>query len=425
MKTKKILFNLLTILCFGFSTFALAACGEQPTETPTEQPTEQQTNEPHVHVWEDFELTKEPTCTAAGEMTYTCSVCGENKVEDYSSPKGHKEVIDAAVDATCTETGLTEGKHCSTCNEVFVAQEVVAALNHNYVDYVCTECDYHYYTEGLRFNLNNEGYYTVAGYGGKDKDVVIPSVYNGKQVTTIGYDAFLYNGGITSITILEGVTSISDEAFMGCISLTSIVIPDSVTTIGGSAFCECRSLTSIVIPDSVTTIGRRAFYECSSLTSIVIPDSVISIGVGAFVTCRSLTSIMVDSNNNYYDSRNNCNAIIETSTNTLIAGCENTIIPNGVTSIGEAAFSGHSSLESIIIPDSVTSIGSGAFSGCSSLTSIVIPDSVTAIYDGTFSRCSSLTTVYYKGTKSQWNRLFIYIGDKELVNANIIYNYQG
>ena len=123
----------------------------------------------------------------------------------------------------------------------------------------------------------------------------------------------------TEITILDSVMSIGDLAFWKCLGLTSIVIPDSVTSIGKGAFSECSGLTSIVIPDGVTSIGEYAFSYCSGLTSIVIPDGVTSIGEYAFSGCSGFTSISVDVNNPKYDSRNNCNAIIETETNTLIA----------------------------------------------------------------------------------------------------------
>ena len=123
-----------------------------------------------------------------------------------------------------------------------------------------------------------------------------------------------------------------------------------VTSIYWRAFFDCPGLTSVTISNSVTSIGDGAFLGCSNLTSVTIPNSVTSIGNGAFNSCRGLISIMVESGNEKYDSRNNCNAIIETSSNTLIRGCKNTIIPNSVTSIGSSAFEGRSGLTSVTIP---------------------------------------------------------------------------
>ena len=143
-----------------------------------------------------------------------------------------------------------------------------------------------------------------------------------------------------------------------------------VTSIGDEAFDECSSLTSVTIGNSVTSIGKGAFNGCSGLTSVTIPNSVTSIGDGAFRGCSGLTSIKVESGNSVYDSRENCNAIIETATNTLISGCKNTIIPKSVTYIGDYAFSGCSDLTSITIPNSVTSIGERAFYSCNGLTRI-------------------------------------------------------
>ena len=195
---------------------------------------------------------------------------------------------------------------------------------------------------------------------------------------------------LTSFVISEGETKIEGKchteydrnyipydifigAFEGCSSLTSITIPPSVTQIGDIAFSDCSSLTSISIPPSVTEIGELAFHGCSSLTSISIPPSVTEIGEYAFSGCSSLTSISVSKENKFYDSREDCNAIIHTESNTLIRGCEKTIIPESVTKIENFAFSGCSSLTSISIPPSVTDIWKGAFSDCTSLTEVRIP----------------------------------------------------
>ncbi|MDY4514774.1 MAG: leucine-rich repeat domain-containing protein, partial [Paludibacteraceae bacterium] len=222
-------------------------------------------------------------------------------------------------------------------------------------------------------------------------------IYNGTtfSVTSIGEGAFEDCSSLTSITIPNSVTSIGAKLFYNCSSLTSVSLSNSVTSIGNYAFWSCSSLTSITLPNSVTSIGDGAFFRCSALTSLTIPNSVSSIGYYAFKGCSSLTSIVVESGNTMYDSRENCNAIIETASNTLIAGCQSTTLPNSVTTIGYYAFWDCSSLTSITIPNSVTSIGSGAFYNCSSLTSITIPNSVTSIGENAF---DNVPNIVYNGT---------------------------
>ena len=222
---------------------------------------------------------------------------------------------------------------------------------------------------------------------------LLTSVTIGSGVTSIGNYAFQNCTSLISINIPSSVTSIGNNAFDDCSSLTSVTIGSGVTSIGYNAFYGCSSLTSVTIGSGVTSIGQYAFSDCTSLTSINIPSSVTSIGNYAFINCGGLTSITVDTNNATYDSRNNCNAIIETSTNKLIRGCNNTVIPNTVTNIGTYAFNSYSSLTSITIPSSVTSIGTYAFQGCSGLISINIPNNVTTISECTFSECSSLTSI--------------------------------
>ena len=145
----------------------------------------------------------------------------------------------------------------------------------------------------------------------------------------------------------------------------------TVTSIDAHALHGRSSVTSISLPNTIISIGQEAFRNCSGLTSITIPESVTSIGNHAFQYCIELSSIEVEIGNTTFDSRNNCNAIIEKATNTLITGCQNTIIPNDVTSIGNYAFYQCNGLTSITIPNSVTSIGDYAFSWCSGLTSVV------------------------------------------------------
>ena len=193
--------------------------------------------------------------------------------------------------------------------------------------------------------------------------------------------------------IPNGTTKIEDYAFSWSQELKSITIPTSVTKVGYKAFTKCQALTSITIPESVTEIGDCAFSECGALTSITIPESVTEIGCDAFKGCKALTSIIVAEGNKVYDSRNNCNAIIETKTNRLIQGCANTFIPESVLVIENYAFEGYSQLASITIPNSVKKIGNWAFEGCIALTSITIPNSVTWIGDWAFSGCENLKEI--------------------------------
>ena len=218
----------------------------------------------------------------------------------------------------------------------------------------------------------------------------------GKIVTP--YKADVFGAKIVSNTyendkgviVFDGkITSIGNIAFYNCSSLTSVTIPESVTSIGESAFMSCKSLERITIPDSVTSIGERAFAGCESLTGVTIPESVTSIGNGTFASCKSLKSFY----GKYASVDNRC-LIIDGVLHSF-APAEITIyaIPNSVTSIGNSAFDGCSSLTSVTIPNSVTSIGNSAFFGCSSLTSVTIPESVTSIGITAFRDCSNLTSI--------------------------------
>ena len=246
------------------------------------------------------------------------------------------------------------------------------------------------------------------------------------QVLNVG--AFAYCMGLQTIKLPKNLTALYDLTFAECVSLTHVDASYSniqsiggmgiggvfsasgdygfsqlqtinltgcnqLTSIGMHAFRESFALTGIAIPDSVTSIEDYAFYGCMALTSITIPDSVTSIASETFAACASLTSIVVESGNSVYDSRDNCNAIIETSSNTLVVGCKNTIIPSDVTAIGAFAFDYCEGLTSITIPDSVTSIGYQAFGHCYGLTNITIPDRVTDIGDHVFYICDNLASI--------------------------------
>ena len=222
--------------------------------------------------------------------------------------------------------------------------------------------------------------------------VSIPS-----SVTSLGNNCFRGCSSLASVTIPSGVTGMEGGVFRGCSSLTSVIIPNSVTYMGAYTFQDCTELTSvtlssnltsldnstfqgcislsaITIPENVNYIGASVFSGCSSLTSIVIPSSVNTIGTSLLSGCSSLMSIVVDEGNTFYDSRNHCNAIIATSSNELICGCNTTTIPEGVSAIRRNAFYGLDSLKTITIPQSVTSIDDYSFTDCYGLANISVDE---------------------------------------------------
>ena len=253
--------------------------------------------------------------------------------------------------------------------------------------------------DGIYYDLTEDGAivtnrsnYVYNSYS--DAVVIPPSInYGGVTypVTAIGDKAFNSCENLTSVDIPNTVTSIGNNAFKNCRSLTSINIPGSVKHIGQYAFQE-SGLTSITFPEGLESIGEFAFHRCSDLTSVNISSSVTDIALYAFPFCPSLVSITVDEGNPIYDSRNNCNAIIETEGNTVVVGCKNSIIPNGVTGIGTEAFYG-CDIADITLPNSLTHIAIYAFDECKALTSITIPASVTSIANTPFWACDALASI--------------------------------
>ena len=272
-----------------------------------------------------------------------------------------------------------------------------------------------------------------------EKELTIPDTIDGKKVVEIAHDAFRFNEDLTKIIIGNNVRYIGHSAFEQCSNLKEVVLPNSLVKIDSYTFARCSSLEIITFPESIETISDNAFEGCISLKSIVIPKDVKSIDSTAFYGCTVLSEIVVDPENQYYNDGEGSNGIFKTSDKTLVVGCSATVIPNGtksiaqsafhssgikeliipegLESIGDYAFSGCSNLEKIMIPNSVTDIGESAFLGCISLESIVIPDSVIGIGEDMFSDCTSLKKVVLPNTLKE-------IGDYLFNNCNNLSSFE-
>lgn len=220
-------------------------------------------------------------------------------------------------------------------------------------------------------------------------------LYIPDNVVRIGKNAFSGCKFGGALRISNSLTKIEDGVFSDCNFSGTLSIPNNVTTIGNGAFSGCSGFSgNLTIDHSVTTIGDGAFSGCSGINGkLTIGSSVSSIGAQAFFNCPGFTSIQVKEGNAFYDSRDNCNALIETSTDKLVLGCKNTIIPSNVVTIGDAAFYNCRELSSIDVPNSVSTIGNLAFFNCRELSSVEIPNSVSAIGSSAFSRCYGLSSI--------------------------------
>lgn len=218
-------------------------------------------------------------------------------------------------------------------------------------------------------------------------EVVIPNT-----IQTVGKQAFFYCEDMVA-TIPSSVTCLDDEAFDNCKKITADDL-SNVTTFGRYALCSCEKIENIKLGSSVKIIGEWAFFG-TGITNITIPKTVESIGKAVLGRCEKLQSIKVEEGNPYYDSRYNCNGIFVKATNTLLAGCMNTMIPEETETLEYEAFYYHSQMKEIKLPDNLKTIADYAFKG-TGLSTITIPESVDSIGTSAFSECANLTSFKVK-----------------------------
>lgn len=247
-----------------------------------------------------------------------------------------------------------------------------------------------------------------------------------KYICKVAVKSNIVNGVLQLYYNGKNLDEVMEQVWQNSKVSVHVIVDKGVTKIGKQAFRFPKNVKSVTIPNSVTKIGEGAFWGSEGLTSITIPASVTHIGDYAFAECGGLTSITVAKKNRTYHSRGNCNAIIKTSTNTLIAGCKNTKIPDSVTSIAIGAFEGCYGLTKITIPSGVTSIGNSAFRYCDRLTSITIPAKVTRIEAWAFSGCgltsitipASVTSIEKTAFIGNFSKIIVEKGNRKYDSRN-------
>lgn len=457
---KRLVVVLLAVMSFLAIGAGISAC--DCGGTPAER---------HGH--EYIETVTEPTCTARGYTTFTCS-CGKSYVGNYTDPLGHDFVGDVCsrcgyirhahdyektvVEPTCTEQGYTRGV-CKICGAAYTA-DIKAPLGHKYIQTVteptcrergytlftcecgysykdnytekidheyangkCIYCDREKFTAGLKYTLSDDwAFYICSGIGtATDTEIFIADEYNGLPVRAIGRGAFIWENNITDVTIPDGITSIGESAFMGCDGLTSIIIPKSITSIEKNTFSSCDALTiyceATDKPDGWDSKWNYCYGGSFDFVSSLVYCPVVW-------DCES--NDVADDGNIYtvigdirYALKDGIATVVRQSYK--LSG-DKAILQTvsfkdnayRVTSIGDFAFYTGDGLQSVTIPDGVISIGKGAFSN-SFIKSLVVPDSVTTIGDSAFDTCLYLETITLgKG--------LTYIGQKAFMCCNKIKN---
>ena len=393
------------------------------------------------HTFGEWNTVKEATCKEEGKRIRSCSICAEAEEEVISKSETHAIVADIAVSATCKDTGLTEGSHCSVCNKVLVAQTVVSKKPHTYGSWqvlveptetqeglrhkVCTACAYEI-TEAIPaisgstpseqdvilFELRNNEYWVTGVQSCTDPILIIPSTYQGKPVVGISEKSFYKNTVLEEVVIPESVKTCEYRAFYKCTSLKRVVLPDGIKDIPSDMFFGCGQLAEINLPDSIQSIGTEAFYSCTKLNlgsitlkctlgnecfsgvsfdTLTIDNAVLSSGlagakINKLILAEGLKTIEED-------------ALQWTR-------IEEILFPTSLTTIENSAFYGVG-VEKIVL-NSPVYLKYGAFNNCKMKEIVIVKGST---FDKcVFMNCDNLETVYYGGTREEWRLLIANYG---------------
>ena len=406
-----------------------------------------------THIYETTKV--EATCSMEGSKTTKCKLCGYVEKEEVIEKLEHTIVIDEEVKATCTKYGLGRGSHCSVCGLVIQEQQKIAKKEHSYINNNCKMCGILKPTEGLKFQLSDDGTsYILVGRGTSADNVIsIPSTYNGLPVSAIADRVFFENYKLESVTIPESIQSIGKEvfakcrkltevifeneaqiieigqgAFYNCISLKEITMPKNLLVIRENAFGFCEQLTKIIFENEaqITEIGQEAFYNCISLKEITMPKNLLVIKENAFGFCEQLTNVTYEEGSKL--DRIESKAFYSCNLKTII-------IPENVTYIEKDAFVCNYKLENVnihennkqfvvkngflldlnneeiyicfllanptydiaIIPEGVTTIVDESFENAMYITDVEIPKTVTSIGKCAFNNCNNLENVIING----------------------------
>lgn len=449
---KKIMAVLLALTLTAGTMTPLGVSAEEQPEVSTE----------HVEIQEQGAGVYTGTCGEGAEYTLdengTLTITGNGSI-DFGAFRGFgKEDDERVIKKVVISSGMVgignyAFEDCNDLKSVEIPDSVTSIGSAAFKD--CSGLESMNIDEANTIYENPEGSNAIIEISSKTlvagcKNTKIPD-----DVKIIGAYAFCGCSDLKSIEIPDNVSEIQVAAFDDCSNLTAIHIPANVDTIALGVFMGCSNLNSItidsanrsyespgnanaiidkatmtllegcnntVIPEGVKRIWDNAFIGRAHLKSITIPASVRYIGRDSFSDCDSLGEIKVDADNATFDSRNNCNAIIESATNTLVAGCGKTVIPEGIETIGDSAFASVNTLTHVTIPKSVTEIEMLAFARCENLSTVNLQKGIQTIGYGAFTECVGLTNLIFCGTKADWQAVTIDEDGREELESVLKYH---